>query len=69
MVVNGEEVTGKIRVSLAKFICIDVLAPCSLSLMIRMSSCCYTEGIFHMGVLFPGKKGGSYYFFSAFNSK
>lgn len=68
MVVNGEEVTGKVRVGLTRVICINVLATCSLSGE-RMSSFCYTQGIFHIGVLFPGTKGGSYCFSSAFNSK
>lgn len=46
MVVNGEEVTGKVRVGLTRVICINVLATCSLSGE-RMSSFCYTQGHTH----------------------
>lgn len=43
-VANCEEVTRKIRISLTRFVCSELLAPNSLSLVIRKSSLLLVQG-------------------------
>lgn len=43
-IANGEEVTRRMRVSIAKFVFTDLLAPNSLSLVIIMSSFLLVQG-------------------------
>ena len=77
-VVNGEEVTREIQVSLTRFVIIAFMALNTLHLMIRMSSILVQGGYLSHGRLiscFQEDKGGSEYpsctgcFLNTFNSK